>query len=109
MVQVRWEGNDSRYDGKINLVERKYIIAGEIQVGKEVSVQYKKGRKLWKGKITDTYTCNSDFWSESAISSSDEESDSDDDLPLKEVKERTKCANLEPQAALMNLCCLIFV
>ena len=51
-VLVRWEGNNSRkYDGSTNKVDKKYIIHGQVEIGKCVTIQYGKGKKTWKAKI----------------------------------------------------------
>ena len=61
LIKVRWEGNFSKkFDGKTNLVERKYVIHGAIEKGESIVVQQKKGGKTWKGVVLRTQSESSD-------------------------------------------------
>jgi hypothetical protein len=89
LILIRWENNGSKFDGKTNQVEKKFI-TGELIVNNLITVQYKKGRTVYKGRIIDLYDAHKD-------------SDSDDDLSLNQFKNKYESSDSEDDISLSVL------
>ena len=74
------------------MVEKKHIVSSDVQVGELFDVQYRKGRRVWKGRVTDAFSSDSICERKLPLSKSQhdsEDSDSDDQLSLKEIQKRS--------------------